>query len=122
MQLGRALLRLAQGAAWRLTRARALGARLVDGLGDADETARTIAGMMLVKGAAAAVPVLRDALARRVHVDTVLTLLGSVGDAAVADDIAPFTSHADPRVARAARDALAAIAARGASTVATPRR
>lgn len=115
MQLGRALLRLGQGALWRLTRARPLGERLVQGLADGDETARTIAGVMLAKGGSAAVPVLRDALAKRHSVDTVLTLLGSVGDAAAAAQIAPFAADADARVARAARDALAAIAARSAS-------
>jgi hypothetical protein len=122
MQLGRALLRVGQGMLWRLTHARALGVRLVDGLGDADETARTVAGMMLVKGGAAAVPILREALAQHRHLDMVLTLLGSVGDAAVADAILPFASDADPRVARAARDARAAIAERGASTAAARKR
>jgi hypothetical protein len=122
MQLGRALLRLGQGSLWRLTRAPSLGERLVDGLGDTDETARTIAAMTLAKGGAAAVPLLRNALAQRRHVDTVLALLGSVGDATVAADIAPLTSHADARIARAARDALAAIAARGVSTAAPHRR
>jgi hypothetical protein len=119
MQLGRALLRLGQGALWRVTHARPLGRRLVEGLGDADDTARTIAAMMLAKGGSAAVPVLRDALVQRHHIDTVLTLLGSTGDAGVANDVALFTSDPDPRIARAARDALAAIAARNAST-ATP--
>jgi len=115
MQLGSALLRFGQGIAWRITHARSLGRRLVGALGDPDETTRTVAGIMLAKGGVAAVPLLREALAQRRSLDLVLSLLGSVGDASVRSDVTPFARDADPRVARAARDALALLAARHAS-------
>lgn len=112
MQLRRALVRFGQGVAWRATHARSLGRRLVNALSDPDETARTVAGIMLAKSGPAAVPLLREALAERRNLDIVLSLLGSVGDASVRDDVAPFTQDRDPRVARAARDALALLAMR----------
>jgi hypothetical protein len=114
MRLRRALVRFGQGVAWRTTHARTLGRHLVSALSDSDETARTVAGIMLAKSGAAAVPVLREALAQRRSLDIVLSLLGTVGDASVRDDIAPFAKDADPRVARAAREALARLAARDA--------
>lgn len=113
MRLARTTVLLAEGLLWRATHLRAAGARLVDALGDSDETARNVAAVMLARGGNAAVPLLLEALRQRRHVVQVLTLLGDVGDASVEEDIGDFGSHADPRIARAAHDALRVLAKRG---------
>ena len=104
---------LADGLLWRVTHLHAAGARLVDALGDSDETARNVAGIMLARGGKAAIPLLQEALAQQRHIPQALTLLGDVGDAAVERDIARFVSHPDARIAQAAGGALRVLALRG---------
>jgi hypothetical protein len=108
----RALALLAKASLWRATRVRALGASLVDALGDRDETVRAVAGIVLARAGPAAVPLLCEALAARRQVAPVLTLLGDVGGAGLDEVVAPFASDTDPDVARAARDALRVLAVR----------
>lgn len=100
---------LAAGAAWRLGHPRRAGRALVDALGAEDENARTIAGMLLVKGGAHAVPLLREAMARRENLAMALSVAGSIADPALADEVRRFADDADPQVATAARDALRSI-------------
>ena len=107
---------MGEGSLWRATHQHWLGLRLIEGLGEPDENARTIAGIMLAKSGAAAIPVLRYALAQRTNVTEVLTLLGDVGDASVEEELARFASDSDERVARAARDALQVLALRQRGT------
>jgi hypothetical protein len=73
---------------------------------------RDVAGIVLARAGAAAVPLLREALAQRRHVAPVLTLLGDVGGAGLEEVVAPFVSDADPHVAQAARAALRVLAVR----------
>jgi hypothetical protein len=98
-------------AAWRLTGARRAGRALVEALEAPDEARRTVAGMLLVKAGRPAVPLLREALRRRAGLPLALTVLGDVGDPAAAPDLQAFAGDADPRVARAAREALRTLAA-----------
>ena len=109
MRLARTIVLLLEGLLWRATHLRALGVRLVEALGDADETPRNVAGIMLAKSGHAAVPLLREALAQGRHLTHVLTLLGDVGDASVEHDIAVLASDPRPDVAQAARYALRVI-------------
>jgi hypothetical protein len=103
---------VAEGLLWRATHLHAVGARLVDALGDSDETARDVAGMMLARGGHAAIPLLREALGQQRHVAQALTLLGDVGDATVEQEIGRFASASDADVARAAHGALRVLATR----------
>ena len=112
MRLARTIVLLLEGLLWRATHLRALGVRLVEALGDADETPRNVAGIMLAKSGHAAVPLLREALAQGRHLTQVLTLLGDVGDASVEQDLAALTFDPRPDVAQAARYALRVIALR----------
>jgi len=112
MQWGKTLALFAEGILWRMTHQQWLGRRLIEGLGEPDENARSIAGIMLAKSGAAAIPVLHHALAQRTNVAEVLLLLGDVGDASVEQDLARFASDKDERVARAAKDALRVLALR----------
>lgn len=112
MQLGKTLALLAEGILWRMTHQPWLGRRLIEGLGESDENARSVAGIMLAKSGAAAIPILHDALTERHHVAEVLAVLGDVGDASVENEVARFVSDKDERIARAASDALRVLALR----------
>jgi HEAT repeat protein len=101
------LLRVSFAAAmWRATGMRPAGRVLVHALGTDDEQVRMIAGMMLIKGGKKAEPLLREALNTRENISTVLTVLGSIGDPSVEPELRRFTDDKDPRVSKAARDAL----------------
>jgi HEAT repeat protein len=106
MGLGKSLGVVAAGAAWKLGHPEWAGRALIDALGSDDENARTIAGMLLVKGGAHALPLLRRAMAKRENLPVVLAVAGSIGDPALKADLERFVNDSDPRVASAARDAL----------------
>jgi hypothetical protein len=112
MRLRKTLAVLAEGVLWRMTRRRSLGHRLVVALGESDENVRSVAGIMLAKSGDAAIPVLHRALAERCNLPEVLALLGDVGDASEENELARFTADQDERIARAAKDALRALAVR----------
>lgn len=123
MQSGKTLALLVEGVLWRVTHRESFGRRLLAGLGEPNESARAIAGIMLAKGGTAAIPLLQRALAERSYVVEVLTLLGDVGDTSVENDLARFTSDPDAPIARAAKDALRVLALRqGRDSVPTGRR
>jgi HEAT repeat protein len=94
---------------WRLMGIRPAGRALVRALGTDDEQVRAIAGMMLVKSGRKAEPLLQEALDRRENVSTVLTVLGSIGDPSIEPEIRRFADDKDPRVSKAARDALRVV-------------
>lgn len=106
MQLGKSLGLFGQHAMFKATGAPAAGRALVRALESRDETARTLAGMFLVKNGAKSIPYLREALAERRSLSMVLQILADIGDPAVEADLERFTSDLDPDVARAAHDAL----------------
>lgn len=97
---------------WRATGLKAAGRALVHALGSPDENIRTIAGMLLVRMRGRAVPLLREALARRENLVVALAILGDIGDRRCEPDLVQFTRDGDPEVARAARDALRVLGAR----------
>ena len=123
MQSGKTLALLAEGVLWRVTHREAFGRRLLAGLGESDENARAMAGIMLAKGGTAAIPLLQRALAQRRHVAAALALLGDIGDPSVETDVAQFASDPDDAIAQAAKDALRVLALRqGRDSVPTPHR
>jgi hypothetical protein len=103
---------IAAGAAWKVGHPEWAGRKLVTALGSDDENARTIAGMLLVKGGAHALPLLREAMAQEQNLPMVLAVAESIGDASIAPDVRRFTDHRDPKVAGAAKDALRALEAK----------
>lgn len=109
MKLGEAAAVFAAYGAWRATGSARAGAVLARALASADETNRTAAGMLLVRGAARALPLLQANLRRGVAVPLTLRLLGDIGGADAARLVEPYAGSADPALARAAADALAAI-------------
>ena len=102
----------ASNAVWRATGSRPAGRALVRALAADDQNVRTTAGMLLVKAGKRAEPLLAEALARRENLPLVLTILGDIGDRELAPHLRRFSEDDDPRVARAARDALRVIDAR----------
>jgi len=106
MKFLKLLLVLVASAIWRVTGIRPAGRALVRALGTNDEQVRAIAGMMLVKSGKKAKPLLQEALHRRENVSTVLTVLGSIGDPSMEQEIRRFADDQDPQVSKAARDAL----------------
>jgi HEAT repeat protein len=88
---------------------RSAGRALFDALGARDENVRTLAGMFLVQSGRRALPILREALARGERVPEVLTMMGDIADPACEEEIARYLGSEDPAVARAAKDALAAL-------------
>ncbi len=65
---------IAAGAAWRLGYPDWAGRALIDALGSEDESARTIAGMLLAKGGAHALPLLREAMKNEQNLSMVLAV------------------------------------------------
>jgi hypothetical protein len=110
VELARSFGLFGQHMAFKTTASPAAGRALVRALDLRDETARTLAGMFLVKNGRKSLPYLREALAVRHNVAIVLQIIADIGandglpDAAA--DIEPFTTDPDPAVARAAHDAL----------------
>lgn len=105
MKLGRALSTFAKHAALRLGSDSA-GRALVDDLASDDENVRMLAGMALTRNGRRSLPVLREALARREQLPTVLTILGSIAAAECAELIRPYVDDPDAQVAESARMAM----------------
>ena len=108
MKWGEAASVFAAYGAWRATGSARAGVVLSAALGSSDETNRTAAGMLLLRGGEKALPLLRANLQRGTAVPMTLRLLGDIGGHAARATIEPYTQSADPAIARAARDALAA--------------
>jgi hypothetical protein len=107
----RALRLFASYAIWRVTGARSAGRILVRALGSNNETLRTIAGMLLVRGGKKSEPLLQEALDKRENLPVALTIIGSIGDREFEPEIRRLSQDPDPDVAKAAKDALRIIEA-----------
>lgn len=94
---------------WKRARVKSAGRSLVDSLGSGDEDTRQVAGMLLVKGGRKSVPLIREAIDKRQHLESVLLIAADLGDPGLASRIPAFTDDPDPEVARAARDAVAIV-------------
>ncbi len=106
MGVGRSARVLAQNALWRATGSRSAGQALVRELGSDDESARALAGMLLVQAGGRAAPLLRAAVARGESLPNVLPALADVGGPEDETLIGRFAGDPDPLIDRAARDAL----------------
>lgn len=106
MQLGATLGVLIANAIWRATGLRSVGRRLIVALGSRDENVSTIAGMCLVKAGAKALPLLQEALDRREHLPQVLQIIADIGEPGTEATLERFTRDPDPKVAKAAGNAL----------------
>lgn len=89
--------------AWRLTGSVRAGTVLARALASPDETNRTAAGILLVRGGARALPLLRENLQQGVAVALSLRVLGDIGGPEAAAMIEPYQRDSDPRIAAAAR-------------------
>jgi hypothetical protein len=98
-------------ALWSGTGLRSAGRALVEALGSEDDGVRTVAGMLLVQSGKRAEPLVAEALRRRQHLPMVLVIAGDIGAVALAGELRRFAADPDPRVARAAQDALRILAA-----------
>ena len=93
-------------AVWSLTNRSTAGRIVVSSLSSPDENVRTIAGMLIVKRGKAALPLLREALGSRHALTMVLPILGDIGSASDAIDVAQFVGDSDATVDKAARAAF----------------
>lgn len=105
VKLGRALSTFGKHAALRLG-SQAAGRSLLDDLASDDENVRMLAGMSLVRSGRRSLPVLREALARREQLPTVLTILGDIAAPECQELIRPYVDDRDPEVAESARMAM----------------
>ena len=95
--------------AWRATGLQRAGAALARALASSDETNRTAAGMLLLRGGMRALPLLQNNLRQALAVPLTLRVLGDIGSPEARSAIQPFLRDADPAVARAATEALASL-------------
>ena len=95
------------GAAWRLG-IRAAGRVLASGLSSADENNRLVAGMLLVRGGKRAIPLLTEELRSPRNLPLLLRVMGDVAPDTFRDTLERYSRDADPKVSRAAKDALRA--------------
>jgi hypothetical protein len=105
VKLASALSTFGKSAALSLGSSAAARSLLAD-LGSEDENVRTLAGMFLVRNGRRALPVLRQALARREQLPTLLTILGDIAAPESEAEIARYTDDDEPEVAQAAELAL----------------
>ena len=88
--------------AWRVTGSARAGSVLARALASPDETNRTAAGILLVRGGVRALPLLRENLEQGVAVAQSLRVLGDIGGPQAAALIEPYKRNPDPQVAAAA--------------------
>jgi hypothetical protein len=79
VKLGESAALFAAYGTWRATGARSAGAVVARALASDDETNRTAAGMLLVKGGERALPLLRDNLERGIAPAMTLQVLADIG-------------------------------------------
>jgi hypothetical protein len=86
------------------------GRCLLTALDSPQEDVRTVAGMFLVQAGQRAQPLVKEAIERREYLPMALTIAGDIGAHSLAPQIQSLTTHTDPQIARAARDALDILA------------
>ena len=110
MNVGESAVLFASAAAFRLGSTTA-GRRLVAGLSSSDDESRVIAGMLLVRAGARAVPLLAEELRQPRNLPHLLRVIGDAAPRAFAADLERYAGAVDPVVRQAARDALRAASA-----------
>jgi HEAT repeat protein len=106
---------------WRALGAGRAGRALVNALGDKDESQRAIAATLLARSGERAEPLVLEALRRREHLPMAIPLFGDVGRPAHADELEQLHRDPDPKIARAAKDALDVLRLRHPRGSASPR-
>lgn len=101
----------AANAVWRATGSQAASRVLLNGLASSDPNVRTIAGMLIVRGGERAVPLIEEAIRRKLNLPQVLVMAGDVGAKKLEPELQRFAAHPDPQVSQAARDGLKILAA-----------
>jgi hypothetical protein len=91
------------------------GRCLLNALESPQQDVRTVAGMFLVQAGKRAVPMVKQALQQGRYLPTLLTIAADIGARDLAPQIERFTAHSDPKVARAAREALDVLQDKAAS-------
>ncbi|HYL75074.1 MAG TPA: hypothetical protein VEU96_12765 [Bryobacteraceae bacterium] len=91
---------------WRGLHWKAPGRALIRGLKSPDENNRMISGMFLVKSGQRAVPLLREALARKESLPLVIRIIADLGAKEFRPDLERLSKSEDPEVAAAAKDAM----------------
>lgn len=102
-------------AVWRSAGARWAGRALLESLGEKDRDLAAIAGIFLAKSGERAEPLLLEALSSKENLGTVLPLLGDVGRLEHSAELERLRADPDPRIARAAKEALDVMLARHAA-------
>jgi hypothetical protein len=87
---------------------RTAGRVLAAGLSSADENSRLIAGMLLVRGGKRAIPLLTEELRNPRNLPLLLRVMGDVAPSTFRDTLERYSRNEDPKVSRAAKDALRA--------------
>jgi hypothetical protein len=104
---------LGLGLLFRALPLEAAGRQLLLELRSDDETARMLAGTMLMRAGSRARATLRAAACAEQSLPMVLPMLGDLGDPSDAGLLRRFLGHHDPQVKLAAKDALEVLSARG---------
>jgi hypothetical protein len=107
VKLGEAAKLFLAGVAWRLG-IRSAGRTLAAGLSSTDEDNRLIAGMLLVRGGKRAIPLLNEELRSPRNLPLLLRVMGDVAPNTFRDTLERYSRDEDPKVSRAAKDALRA--------------
>jgi hypothetical protein len=93
-------------AIWRTTGAGSAGRSLINALGEQDETLSAIAATLLARAGESAEPLVLDALRRRENLAVAIPLFGDVARPTQAHELEPLQRDPDPKIARAAKDAM----------------
>jgi hypothetical protein len=93
-------------ALWRSLGAAWAGRRLMKATGDKDDTVSAIAATLLARSGERAEPLVLEALRRRENLAVTIPLFGDVARPAHAGELERLHRDPDPRIARAAKDAL----------------
>jgi hypothetical protein len=112
VRVGESAKLFAANAAWRLG-SESAGRTPVRALASSDENNRVIAGMFLVRGGERAVPLLAEELQHPGNLPMLLRVMGDVAPEQFRSTLESYAGDEDPKVSRAARDALRAGGAKG---------
>ena len=101
---------------WRSLGADWAGRSLLNALGEKDENLSAIAATLLARSGERAEPLVLDALRRRQNLDLTIPLFGDVARPAHAEELERLHRDPDPKIARAAKDALEVLQLRRSRT------
>ncbi|MGD9726808.1 MAG: hypothetical protein AB7G68_12410 [Nitrospiraceae bacterium] len=97
---------------WQLTGIETCGWTLIGALSSENETARTVAGILLVRAPDKARPLIREAIAEKKGLRYILPIAAEVADEALEIEVRSFISDSDLEVRIATERAIRIIVAR----------